>query len=363
MRILSKSWLLVLLFCWQGLVDAEELPPGWPWHGVNIGFPEGGPAVIERYRSKLGIDAVRLHMKLQKYAMLKHVTAEEAWNEGMKWAMSMLDSCAANGVKAILNISDFPLDPTTGLSQKDARFWQDSANLDDVVSIAEKLAMTFRGRGTELVAYDLMSEPVIVDHGVGRSPKEWPELLRRIVAAIRKNDSKRWIVVAPGPWGGPDGYSDFEPVADNRVIYGVHVYSPHAFTHQGIRQIPIGATYPGIVRFRKWDKERLQKTLSPLKEFQRKYDVPVLVGEFSAVRWAEGGEQYIKDLVAIFNEYGWSWLYFSATGWHGWNPDYNQNYPAMDKVNNGAWRQDFIGANSQRWDTLRTIFKVQGSNK
>lgn len=102
--------------------------------------------------------------------------------------------------------------------------------------------------------------------------------------------------------------------------------------------------------------------MGPLRQFQKQHDVPVMVGEFSAVRWAEGGEQYLNDLAELFDEYGWSWHYFSATGWHGWNPDYNQNYPGKDGV--GNWKKDYVGERSVRWQTLREIFSVkQGNSK
>jgi len=336
-------------------LQAAEMPEGWPWHGVSIGFPEGDPADIERYKQELGIDAVRLQLKLRKYAKRRHLTKEQAWDDGIAWVNRMLDCCSSQDVRAIINISAFPLDPDEDMTQTQAGFWKEKSNLDGVITVAARLAFEFRTRGKELAGYDVMSEPVIVEGGVSRRPEAWPSLLRRIVSTIREHDSHRWIVIVPGPWGGPNGYNDFEPVADSRMIYGVHVYKPHRFTHQGIRDISMGEIYPGMVGFRLWNKERLEQALAPLRRFQQQHDVPVLVGEFSAVRWAKGGEQYIKDLSAIFDDYGWSWLYFSATGWHGWNPDYNQHYPGRRTDAS----EDFLGDQSIRWQTLRDIFGMK----
>ena len=107
-----------------------------------------------------------------------------------------------------------------------------------------------------------------------------------------------------------------------------------------------------------WNAEVLKEVMGPLRVFQKKHQVPVVIGEFSAVRWAEGGEQYIKDLVAIFNDYGWGWLYFSGSGWHGWNPDYNHHFPGKDNGEN-RWQEDFVGEQSLRWQTLREIFSAK----
>ena len=199
-----------------------------------------------------------------------------------------------------------------------------------------------------------MSEPVIVEHGKSRQPGQWPALLKKIVSIIRQHDASRWLVVSPGSWGGPKGYKSFQRIESPRIIYGAHMYAPHRFTHQGIRNITIGEKHPGRIGFKHWNKESLKNALAPLHEFQRKWGAPVIIGEFGAVRWAEGGEQYIQDLAAIFNDLDWSWLYFSGTGWHGWNPNYNQEPPSKGRL--GSHKESFVGTTSTRWETLRKIF-------
>jgi hypothetical protein len=78
----------------------------------------------------------------------------------------------------------------------------------------------------------------------------------------------------------------------------------------------------------------------------------VWVGEFSAVRWASGGEQYIRDLVNVFERNNMGWEYFSFGNWHGWNPDYDNIYtpPGEDP------KAHYVGEKSLRWQTLKTIF-------
>jgi hypothetical protein len=52
--------------------------------------------------------------------------------------------------------------------------------------------------------------------------------------------------------------------------------------------------------------------------------VPIYVGEFSAIRWAPGAADYIRDLIELFEEYGWSWTYHAFAEWHGWDTEYNE---------------------------------------
>ena len=83
------------------------------------------------------------------------------------------------------------------------------------------------------------------------------------------------------------------------------------------------------------------------------HPAPVYIGSFSAVRWAKGGEEYISDAVSIFNEVNWGWAYFSATGWHGWNPDYDNIFSNDESY---KWKEHRVGQDSARWETLRKIF-------
>jgi len=193
------------------------------------------------------------------------------------------------------------------------------------------------------------------------SPPQWKGALENIVSEIRKFDKKRWIVISPGSGGGPGGYANFQPPTDSRLIWGAHMYLPHAFTHQGLKGRARGVVYPGRIRGKYWDKSALREALAPLKQFQKKHSGPIFIGEFSAVRWASGGELYVRDLAAIFDENNWGWTYFSATGWHGMNPDYDDKFSSD---NPKEWKSHFVGDTSPRWQTLRSIFKVeQGIHK
>lgn len=362
-----------LLNSWQGLVrnfvwilcllaihlptQATEVPAVWPWHGVSMGFPEATPADLVRYKNELGINAVRLQVKARQYAEKNKISGEKALDVGLLWADKMLDTCAKLGVVAVVNISQFPLNPALP-AQTTPEFWENADHRQEVLATVQKVVEHLSYRGGELAAYDFMSEPVIVRDKLSEAPQQWPELLQQIVSTVNTEDPNRWLLVSPGPWGGVDGYRDFIPPAGNRLVWGVHIYTPHRFTHQGINGIPAGATYPGVVGMRPWNSTLLRASMRPLNNFIKKYPGPVFVGEFGALRWAEGGEGYLEDLATIFDDSGWGWAYFSATGWHGWNPDYNSEFGDSQQA-----QKQLVGDKSQRWKTLRSIYKTKGSTK
>jgi hypothetical protein len=104
------------------------------------------------------------------------------------------------------------------------------------------------------------------------------------------------------------------------LIYSVHAYAPIEYTHQGVMSNHrLEWRYPGEIQGEKWDRDALRKDLQQIRDFQVKHKVPIFVGEFSAVAWAPGREQYLSDLIDIFEEFGWDWTYHAFREWAGWS--------------------------------------------
>ena len=183
--------------------------------------------------------------------------------------------------------------------------------------------------------YDLINEP-LERFQLPYAPLQWRNLAIKIIRAIRQIDPDAWIVYEAGPGGDWRGFEDLKPLPDTKVIYSLHFYEPGAFTHQGIAatmlqdpnliaqaQQQIGIRYPGVVSGINWDRARFEEALKPVIEFQKKYNVPIYVGEFSVIAWAppECSAQYLKDVTDIFDKYGWSWTYHAFREYGGWRLD------------------------------------------
>jgi hypothetical protein len=76
-----------------------------------------------------------------------------------------------------------------------------------------------------------------------------------------------------------------------------------------------------------WDKEKLREKLKYVIEFQQKTKCRIMIGEFGVVRWAPGREKWMKDVLELFEEYGWDWAFHSLNSWNGWNPTFGPNDP------------------------------------
>ena len=73
--------------------------------------------------------------------------------------------------------------------------------------------------------------------------------------------------------------------------------------------------------------DALEDGLSAARSFAQKHDVPIYVGEFSAVRSAPDGSaaRYIAESIRLFEAYGWSWSYHEFRGWHGWDAEQDES--------------------------------------
>ena len=58
-----------------------------------------------------------------------------------------------------------------------------------------------------------------------------------------------------------------------------------------------------------------------MRAFQEKHKCRIYVGEFSAAAWAPGAENYLRDCIDLFEEYGWDWTYHAFRESPIWDVD------------------------------------------
>lgn len=332
-----------------------ELPANWPWRGVAVAHDGSNPPDVKMLVESLGINSISLQLKPRLRSLRERIPPREALQREFRWAAGMLDACRDLGIVGLLVFYEFPIDPSFGYNQKASRFWNNATQVDAMVSLAGELAAFFKDRGSELAGYQIQSEPSVKDDDKPRLPANWAQTNERVLRAIRAQDPGRWFITSLTLGANPSDYGEAVPLRHGRVVYNAHMYLPHQFTHQGLEGHPLGLLYPGRIGLKKWDKDALQDTLRPLAAFSGKYGVPVWIGEFSAARWAIGAEQYLDDIVDVFNANTWGWCYYSYGGvGHAWNPDYDTHYAIAKE--HSTWKDQFQGKLSARWNTLFKLF-------
>jgi hypothetical protein len=181
-----------------------------------------------------------------------------------------------------------------------------------------------------IVAYDLLNEPATDYFSQGAW---YYNVLPAAIAAVRSVDPSIWLVVESEYWGQAGNFGDMPLINDPYVIYSFHMYAPGSFTTQGIANyIDYTATYPGpnsvfgTPPYVIWDKEALRAAMQAEINFSLAHpDQRILVGEFGALRWADGADRWLRDCIELFEEYGWDWCNHSPSGWNGYNATYPPN--------------------------------------
>ena len=272
--------------------------------------------------------------------------ANQNLEEFAAWVDSRLDNLAqvlrwaeARGMKIVLDLHVAP-------GGRNAKDLEDNMLHDDRFAEAwldtwRRIATRFKG-DPALYGYDLWNEP----NQKNRARNDYWTLQRRAAEIVRAIDPDTPIVVESNNSAAPSTFSYLSPLRMDNVIYQVHVYVPSTFTHQGINNYGKGAKWPDPEKG--WDKDFLRRELEPVRAFEARHHARIYVGEFSAIAWAEGAENYLRDCIELFEEYGWDWTYHAFREWAGWSvehegPDPKHLVPAEDTPRKRVLLDGFAG--------------------
>ena len=206
--------------------------------------------------------------------------------------------------------------PPGGLDAgREGNMFYDAAYADHFVKLWGRIARRFKGRGG-IYGYDLINEPC---HKRDPLPGcDYWNLQRRAAEAVRAEDSHVPVIVESNHWASQGTFVDLVPLALTNVIYEVHMYEPDDFTFQRLLGARMWtASYPD--ESKGWNRDGLAQRLKPVRDFQRKYGARIYNGEFSAVAWAPGAENYLRDCISLFEEYGWDWSYHAFRESSAWD--------------------------------------------
>ena len=251
------------------------------------------------------------------------VNGNQDLDEYDRWLESRLDHfdtivlplAQKYGIMVVLDLHVPPGGRDEGL---EANMFYDEKFAGHFVEIWRRIAKRFKGRGG-IYGYDLINEPC-----QRREPPadcDWWSLQRRAAEAIRAEDPATPILIEANQWDSPEAFRYMSPLTLTNVLYEVHMYGPDDFTHQRVLGTrPWTAAYPNEEKG--WNRACLAEMLKPVRDFQLKHGARIYVGEFSAICWAPGAENYLRDCIDLFEEYGWDWTYHAFREWAGWSVEH-----------------------------------------
>ena len=220
---------------------------------------------------------------------------------------------------------------------------------DLFVGTWRRIARRFKG-DRRIYGYDLINEPT------NRQPSpeglDWWSLQVAAAKAVRAEDPDARVIIESNEWAQAKTFAQMRPVPLENVVYQVHVYTPHGYTHQGtgLKDAKKAGSLAWPDAAKGWNREWLRERLRPVREFQLAHGARIYVGEFSASVWATGAENYLADCIALFNEYGWDWTYHALRESKSWNvelaPDAaGKLVPSSDTPRKRALMNGFVQRN------------------
>jgi endoglucanase len=226
----------------------------------------------------------------------------------------------AAGIKIVPQVSTKTASWSSKAHGDTDRVYLEPAVTERFVQTWRVIAERYKGR-EGIQGYDLKNESVLRAQPAAGCP-DYEGLIERTAKLVNAIDPDVRIIVQPEEWWGVTAFTKLRPINAKNVTYSVHMYSPFELTHQGLRgRKSEGISYPSTIKGRIWNKETLRQVLKPARDFQMAYGVPMQVGEFSSIRWAPDGSsaRWLKDVIDIFEQYGWDWMYHGVLDWDGWS--------------------------------------------
>ncbi len=256
----------------------------------------------------------------------------DAWRDGLeaydKWIDHTLDQmdtllplCEKHGIKVLI---DLHTPPGGGINIGAWALFEEKKYQDHFIKVWDRISARYKGNKT-IWGYDLANEPI--EGLTAPGLLGWRELALAVSERIRKVDADHAIIVEPGPGGDWENLPFFPPLPVKGIVYSPHMYKPGQFTHQGVFGKSAPIAYPGEIAGKQWDKAAMRQALSEIRDYQLDYDVPIYIGEFSAIRWAPGesARDYLADCISLFEEFGWDWSYHAFREWSGWSVEYGSD--------------------------------------
>ncbi|MBK5000588.1 cellulase family glycosylhydrolase [Pseudomonas sp. S31] len=256
-----------------------------------------------------------------------------------------LDHAHAAGLKVVIAPLSLPgmRWSQNNQGQFDDRLWQDKRYWTQATAFWRDLAGELKDHPA-IAAYNLINEPApekqggLAEHASLAAMQQWyataqggsrdlPALYRQVIAAIREVDPLTPIMLDAGWYAAADAFGYWPaPLADDRVLYSLHMYEPYAATSAPnmTRQAPFA--YPGAVPFagrsERWDGERIQQYLQQPLAWADAVGLPrsrLVVGEFGCMRRLPGCRQYLEDVLTVLDQNALHWAFYSfrEDNWEG----------------------------------------------
>ena len=204
---------------YRGVNISHWLSQTGPWAPRDKFFTKKDVKLID----SLGFDHIRLP-----------IDEEILWNEDGSVNMESLQDvkncinwCAEYGLSVVVDLHILRSHHFNARNNEgEMTLWVDTAAQDNFIRLWENLSEFLKDYPNDMVAYELMNEPVAPDH------EQWNVLIHRAIKVIRQKEPNRVIIFGSNRWQQPFSFPFLKvPEGDKNIILSVHTYHPYFVTH------------------------------------------------------------------------------------------------------------------------------------
>ncbi|UCH13224.1 MAG: cellulase family glycosylhydrolase [Bacteroidales bacterium] len=162
------------------------------------------------------------------------IDEEELWYENgevikqsLEYVKSCLSWCSEFGLRAVIDLHILRSHHFNARNNEGKMtLWSDTVAQNNLMKLWENLSEYLRDYPNNMVAYEIMNEPVAPDH------EQWNKLIDRAVKIIRQREPGRIIIIGSNMWQQPYTFPFLKvPENDRNIILSVHTYHPYFLTH------------------------------------------------------------------------------------------------------------------------------------
>jgi len=235
----------------------------------------------------------------------------------------------------------------------DDRLWLNPVYARQAVDFWRDLARVMKDHPA-IAAYNLLNEPApekttgLVENDAMPKLRAWqsevqgttrdlPALYRQKITAIRVIDPVTPVMVDAGYYANPRSLAAWpDQLADDRVLYAIHMYEPYNATSAGNMRRKAPLRYPGVKsRYaggeQVWNRAAVAAHIDIAFDWVEAQGLPatrLVVAEFGCMRRWPDCAAYLTDVIDSVDKRGGHWAFyaFREDDWEGMDYELPQNF-------------------------------------
>ncbi|MEB3286677.1 MAG: cellulase family glycosylhydrolase [Vampirovibrionales bacterium] len=239
----------------------QLLAAHYPWLARGINFENWfgdskkyakTPDYANRYISNAELQQLKrlgfthLRVPIDPILILDRQRSDKTNPETLEVLAVSLQRALANGLAVVVDMHPrYPLGETgfkQGVDLKQG-VASDDALLSDFARMWQTVAARLHQLDAHRIFFETMNEPNLAE-SVPDARRRWERAQNAMIGAIRSGAPENTIIVKGYDYDNVKSLASFTPknngIVDENVIYSIHFYTPHEFTHQGAGWTPGG---------------------------------------------------------------------------------------------------------------------------